>query len=293
MKRLWGFILVGSLGIAQRCPEPVYVVTTVELRWTVGGNASSIAAGKTVAACEGDTLEAVKDGQISYGYAAGTPQKQNLKAGQRFSLQLPKGPPKVVKGIAATLSDNLKTMAQRWFGNANASPVQAASRDPQMAKRNVYMPLLALGNNRILTTQRLVLPYAEAQEPYTLSLSQGGQEIIKSSSPVYHLRFVLGFSQPLKPGIYQIRLESGNGSVLVDNLEVVDTAPIPPEEISQSEAKTPLGVLWLTHQPGWALQAYQQAYALQQDEPTLGVLLTLLSPQNLEEEQLLNQYLMP
>lgn len=289
MKR-WGFaILLGAgLAVAQRCQEPLYVLTTAELRWTAGANTLSVAAGKTAAACEGDTVEAVHDTQLSYGYATSRPQKRELKAGQRLVLQMPRTAPPVVRGLAATLGENVKNIGQRWFGGAAPRAVEAASRTAEIAKRNVYMPLLALGHNRLVAgTIRIVLPYAEAAAPYSLTLSQGGQPIVRVRSDVYEQRFVLQLAQPLVAGTYRVRLESGNGSVVVDDLEVVAALPDAPPEIAQSDSRAMFYTLWLARQPGWALEAYQQALRLQADFPVLGILVTLMTPSTLEEEQIL------
>lgn len=289
MKR-WGVAILLGLGlaVAQRCPEPIYVLTTAELRWIAGVNTLFVAAGKTAAACEGDTVEAVRDAQVSYGYATSSPQKRELKAGQRLVLQMPRTAPPVVRGLAATLGENVKNIGQRWFGGTTPRAVEAASRTAEIAKRNVYIPLLALGHNRLVAgVTRLVLPYAEAAAPYSLTLSRGGQPIMQVRSDVYGQAFVLSLNQPLGMGTYRLRLESGNGSVVVDDLEVVAALPEAPPEIAQSDSRAMLYTLWLARQPGWALEAYQQAWRLQSDFPVLGILVTLMTPSTLEEEQIL------
>lgn len=286
MKWIFYLFLILSMAWAQRCPEPLYVVTTAELRWTAGNTTLSIAAGKTAAACEGDSIEAVREAQVSFGYATGKPQKRQLRAGERLRLELPRQAPAVVRGLSATLSDNVKNMAQRWLGGGSARPVEAASRNPEIAVRNIYMPLLALGHNRLVAGHtRLVLPYAEATAPYTLTLLRGEQVIAQSRSPSYHQSFVLELTQPLAAGQYRIRLESANGSLMQDELEVLPALPQLPGELEASENKTGLSVLWLSRQPSWALEAYQQAMLLQTNYPALGVLVSLMTPTTLEEEK--------
>jgi len=292
MKWGLGVLLLLGLALGQRCSEPIYVVTNADLRWLAGNNTLNIAAGKTAAACQGDTLEAVHDARISFGYAAGQPQKRDLKAGERLVIQMPRSAPPVVKGLAATLGDNLKNLAQRWFGGATAQPVEAASRGDEIAKREVYIPLLVLGHNRLLAgATQVVLPYAEAAAPYTLTLSQNGQTIAQAHSQTYNQVLILPLAQPLPAGQYSLRLESGNGSVAVEDLQVVTRLPALPAELAGSEPKEVFYTLWLAHQPGWALEALQRAYGLQSDYPILGLLVTLMTPLTPEEERLMSDNL--
>lgn len=284
---VWTVVLLGA-ALGQRCPEPVYVVTNAELRWGAGGNMRSIAAGKTAAACEGDTLEAVQNAQVSFGYAAGQPQRRSLKAGEKLVLQMPRSAPPVVKGLAATLGDNLKALAQRWFGGTTPRPVEAASRGGELAGRSVYLPLLVLGHNQVLAgATQLVLPYAEAAPPYTLTLSQGGQILAQTRSAIYDQVLVLRLGQPLAAGTYQLRLDSGNGSAALETLEAVEALPPVPPELAGSDPQAVYSTLWLAHQPGWALEALQRAYRWQTDYPVLGLLVTLMTPRTPEEERLM------
>lgn len=285
-----GFLLGAALG--QRCPEPVYVFTSAELRWQAGGNTLDITAGKTVAACEGDTLEAPQGAQISFGYAAGPPQKRSLGTGERLVLRLPRSAPPVVKGLATTLGDNFKSLAQRLFGGSAAQPVEAASRGDEIAGRSVYFPLLVLGHNRLLAgATQVALPYAEAAAPYTLTLKHNGQTLAMAYSQTYSKILILRLAQPLAAGQYQLRLESGNGSAAVEELQVLEPLPTPPAEIASSEPQAVFYTLWLARQPGWALEALQRAYRSQGDYPVLGLLVTLMTPATPAEERILSDNL--
>ena len=199
----------------------------------------------------------------------------------------------MVQGLGRGILEIVKGLAQKFFGS-NANPVQTAARDPkEITQRKVYSPLLALGQNRVVEASQFALPFAEAAGPYTLTLSKGDQVLAQGKAETYSGNITLTFPQGLLAGTYRLRFESGNGSVLVDELEVVSASTLPtiPADLRQPGSEEVLVTTWLARQPGWALEAYQRAVRLQNEYPALGFLATTLNPTTPEEDQLLSELL--
>lgn len=283
-----------SPALAQSCAEPIYVSTSGAIRWLPqNGVVREVLPGKTLVACDGDTLEALGPARLTYGFASARPERRELGAGERLTLRL-RPPNTVAQGLGRGILETFRGVAQKFFGSAS-SPVQTASRDPSaIQKRNIYSPLLALGQNRIIEgRQTLVLPFAEAAAPYTLTLSKGEQVVARATSESYGGNLSLSFAQGLAAGVYALRLESGNGSVLLDQLEVLPAASLPatPADLKQAGPEEVLSTTWLARQPGWALEAYQRAVRLQEEYPALGFQAATLNPSTPEEDQLLSELL--
>lgn len=283
-----------SVALAQTCAEPIYVSTRGAIRWLPqNGVVREVPPGKTLVACDGDTLEALGPTRITYGFASARPERRDLGAGERFTLRL-RPANTAAQGLGRGILEIVKGVAQKFFGSSS-SPVQTASRDPSaILKRNIYSPLLALGQNRIIEgSKALVLPFAEAAAPYTLTLSKGDRVVARAKSEGYNGHIALSLAQGLAAGVYTLRLESGNGSVLLDQLEVLPLSALPatPADLKQAGAEEVLSITWLARQPGWALEAYQRAVRLQDDFPALAFLAATLNPSTPEEDQLLSELL--